>query len=40
MFSMSLPNTNNFLVGYQLRLGISAPPHFPDEKNVPETVTP
>jgi hypothetical protein len=30
MFSMSLPNNSNFLAGYQLRLGITAPPHFPD----------
>ena len=28
---MSLPNTGNFLVGYQLRLGIPAPPRFPDD---------
>ena len=27
---MSLPNTGNFLVSYQLRLGIPAPPRFPD----------
>jgi hypothetical protein len=27
---MSLPNTGNILIGYQLRLGIPAPPRFPD----------
>lgn len=28
---MSLPNFGIFLAGYQLRLGIPGPPHFPDE---------